>query len=157
MMIQPTQAAEELVFTYGLLNASFSVSDLEALATDGTVSNSLQFYLDMAGIEPELLRQVLTTEISLSQSFVDDFMYSETGDRLLAWLTQVVHTPSRQGSVPALRSAFLLSVSNDQRISLLEMLQVYPTDRVFVDGANLIRVAQEFNESLQREVASVTE
>jgi hypothetical protein len=87
---------------------------------------------------------------------VDDFLYSETGDRLLTWLTQVVHTPSRQGSIPALRSAFLMAVSDDQQISLLELLQTYPTAQVMVDGANLIRVAQEFNEALQQNVATIT-
>ncbi|WAL58098.1 alpha/beta hydrolase [Thermocoleostomius sinensis] len=143
--IAPATAAEELVVTYGAFQASFTLRDLERLANTGDVSNSIGFYLELAGVAPEDLRAALTTEVKVSHHLLDNLLNTEGGEYVLSEITQVVHTPSRQANIQALRSAFIMAAKEDQQVSLLELLQHYPTRQVFVNGGNLIQLARDLN------------
>lgn len=146
------RAAEQMVVTYGAFTASFAIADLEMLATTGEVPESMDFYLGLANLPPEQLQAILNTEISITHALLDDLLNSEGGEYMLSELTQVVHTPSQQANIQALRSAFVLSASDDQRISLLEILQNYPTQQVYVNGAKLIQFAQVLSRTPDEEV-----
>lgn len=141
----PSQAAEEVVLTYGPLQAALSLQDLTALSRTGQASQSLGFYLGLAGVDPATARRTLNAPLPLSQAFLDDLMHSSTGDRLLTRLVDVVHTSSREGSIPALRSAIVLSAGGDQQITLLELIQNYPTPQMYIDAANLMTLMQEIS------------
>lgn len=143
--VQPSLAADELVVTYGAFQAVVPIADLETLAATGEASNALQFYLGFANLTPEDLRNLLITEMSVNHNLLDDMFNSEGGEYMLSEITQVVHTPSQQASVQALRSTLVLSATDDQKISLLELLQNYPTQQVYVDGINLIQLAQDLS------------
>lgn len=140
-------AADQVVITYGMLSASFDRNDLETLATTDTVPNSIAPYLDLANLDAIVLRTALTTEVNLSLEFLDDLLNSQTGDRVLDQVVQVIHTPSQQGSLQALRSAIVLSASDDDQLSLLELIENYPTEQMMVDGVNLLQFAREFENS----------
>ncbi|GAB4365725.1 MAG: hypothetical protein Kow00121_02540 [Elainellaceae cyanobacterium] len=139
-------AAEQLIVTYGAFEASFAIADLETLATTGEVPTSMDFYLGLANLDPEQLRAILTAKFDVTLGLLDDMLNSEGGEYMLSEITQVVHTPSSQANVQALRSAFVMAASDDQQISLLELLQNYPTQQVYINGINLIRLAQDFNQ-----------
>lgn len=141
----PAGAAEQLIVTYGAYQASFAVSDLEILANTGETSASIGFYLELAGLTPEQLRSVLTTQFDVSHNVLDDMLNTEGGEYLLSEVTQVIHTPSQQANIQALRSSLILSASDDRQVSLLELLQKYPTQQVYVNGANLVQLANELN------------
>jgi hypothetical protein len=143
--IAPVMAAEQLVVTYGAFQASFTLRDLETLANTGEVPNSIGFYLELAGVAPQDLRSALNTKVKVSHHFLDNLLNTEGGEYVLSEITQVVHTPSRQANVQALRSAFIMAASDDQQVSLLELLQHYPTQQVYVNGGNLIQLAQDLS------------
>lgn len=141
----PGVAADELVVTYGAFQAVVPIADLETLATTGEASNALQFYLGLANLTPEDLRSLLTTEMHVSHHLLDDMLNSQGGEYMLSEMTQVVHTPSQQASIQALRSTLVLSATDDQQISLLELFQNYPTQQMYVDGINLIQLAHNLS------------
>lgn len=141
--VPSAQAAEQLVVTYGALQVSFEVSELEQLAQTGEVPSSLQFYLEIANLTAEDLRSILATEVSVSHRFLDQMLNSEGGEYVLSEMTQVVHTPSRQENIAALRSALVMSASDDQQVSVLELLQNYPTQQVYLNSGNLIELAND--------------
>jgi len=140
---QPIHAAERLYFTYGPLGRSISIQELRDFAETGEASRQLRWYLNVANLEPERFRAVLTKEIPLSLRFVDRVTYSLPGEFALFQLGQVVHTRSRQANIQALRSSLILSVSEDNRLTLLEFLENYPTQGIYVDGVALARVANK--------------
>lgn len=144
-------AAEQLIVTYGAFQASFAVSDLEILAKTGETPESVDFYLELAGLTSEQFRSILTTEFDVSHNVLDDMLNTEGGEYLLSEVTQVIHTPSQQANIQALRSSLVLSASDDQKVSLLELLQTYPTEQVYVDGANLIQLADDLSVEKQAE------
>ncbi|PSB06548.1 hypothetical protein C7B61_13260 [filamentous cyanobacterium CCP1] len=140
---RPVLAAEELILTYGMFQASIALTDLETLAQTGEASNGLKFYLGLANLEPSVLRTILTTEFTVDHNLLDDVFNSEGGEYLLSEITQVVHTPSQQANIQALRSAIVLAAEGDRQITLLEVLQNYPTQQVFISATNLLQLARE--------------
>lgn len=144
-LAQPAMAAEEVVLSYGILQAAFPVSDFRALAETGEPPSSIAFYLGIAGVDPAMARNTLLSPVPLSREFLNT-LGTERGDRLLVRLVDVVHTSSGEGSVPALRSAILQAASGDQQITLLELMEHYPNSQMFINGANLSDLMQDLSE-----------
>jgi len=151
MQISSAGAAEQLIVKYGAFQASLAVSDLEILANTGEAPSSVGFYLELAGLTPSQFRSMLTTEFDVSHHVLDKMLNTEGGEYLLSEVTQVIHTPSQQANVQALRSSLVLSASDDQRVSLLELLQKYPTTQIHVDAVNLMRLAADLSAEQQAE------
>lgn len=149
---QAGQAAERIYLTFGILGRSIAVSDLRNFADTGELTRQLRWYLNIANVNPEDFRAVLTHEVQLNLEFVDSVTYSLPGEFVLYQIGQVVHTKSRQGAtqINALRSALLVSLTEDNRISILEFLETYPTPEVFVDGVILARAARDVRNFVDR-------
>jgi hypothetical protein len=140
---QPTQAAERLYFTYGPLGRSLSIEDLKTFAETGETTRQLRWYLNLANTEPESFRQVLAKQVPVSLKLVDRITYSLPGEFALSQLGEIIHTKSHRANIQALRSAFILSVSDDNQLSLIEFLEKYPTNGIYVDGVVLARVVND--------------
>jgi len=141
----PAWAAEEVVLTYGPLEAVLSVNDLQALAQTGQASQSLGFYLGIAGVDPAAVRRTLNQSVPVSDAFVAQVSSGQEGDRLLTRMTDVVYASDRQRSVPALRTAILNAAQNDQQITLLELMEHYPQRQMYINGSNIRQVMQELS------------
>lgn len=139
-------AAQRVVLKYRIFRRSVSVEELTTLAETGEASPALQTYLRMAGKQPEEVRQVLTQEVQVNPVTLDRILNSAVGNVVLNQVNQAIYTPSRQADRQAMRSALTLSASEDSKISLIEVLQNYPTEEVHVDGDRLV---QTYNQ-LQR-------
>lgn len=161
----PADAAEKLVITYGPLNAAVAIEDLETLVTTEEVPDSLQFYLNLAGLDPATLRSLLSMELGASRDFMTGMLTSDSGEQLLAQMSQVVHLPPNRPEIQVLKSAeqnytqpseaeniaalrtALTKAADDRRVTVLEVLQAYPTEKVYLNAVRLIRFAN----SLQSE------
>ncbi len=156
MLSFPSQAiaAETLVVTYGGFQASFDVADLEHLSATGEAPDSMQFYLGLANLEPEALQALLIQPFNVNVEFIEDMLAASSGQSLLNKVTQVLHTESGAGSESALRAALIHSTVDDGQLSLLEVLQNYPTDWVYLNGRNLIKLTEEI-ETLHAEQSNV--
>jgi hypothetical protein len=146
----PVAAAERIVFTYGPIGRSIPIRDLETLAETGKATRQLQWYLRVAKLKPETLQQVLTQKVSVSQRLIDRVTYSLPGEYLLYQTGKTIHTRSRQANIQAIRAALLLSTSQDNQLSLLEFLQNYPTQELYVNGVSLLRLINDVNRVIDR-------
>lgn len=140
---KPVTAAEQFVLTYGSFARSISISDLQTLADTGTAPPSLQSYLRLAKVSPEAVRTVLTKDLGVSLRFLDRSLNSLPGEFALFHLGKLIHSPARVANIQALRSAFVLSAAPDNRLTLLEFLENYPTQSVYLDGVRLANVARQ--------------
>lgn len=68
---------------------------------------------------------------------LDRVLNSPIGNAILDQLSQVIHTPSQKANRQALRSALVLSANVDKQMTLVEIMQNYPTSAVEVDGERL--------------------
>ena len=140
---------KQLVFVFGPLRPAFSLQDLQRFTETGELSRGIRFYLAIAGVSPEDLRQALTQEVEVSVEFLDRWLNSFLGEYALVQVGQVVHTRSRRANIQALRSALVQSAQPDGRVSLLEFLQYYPLPQIYVNGVRLARYARTAGEIVE--------
>lgn len=139
----PAAAAEKLVFTFGILGDSVTVKELEIFAETGKVPTMLKPYLRLTKTDPEVVRNFLTQEATISYRTLDKTLNTLPGEYLLFQIGKIIHTPERVANIQALRSALVLSAIKDNKVSLLKFLQQYPLQEVTVDGVALLRAARK--------------
>lgn len=130
-------AAERVVFQYRGLERAIAVADLTVLAETGEAPRSLRPFLRLADQKPEQVQETLTKTVPMDPVLLDRVLSSPVGSILLDELTPIIHTPDNTSDREALRAALVLSASDDRNISLLEILQNYPTQDVEVDVVRL--------------------
>lgn len=130
-------AAEEIVLTYRRLEFSLSIDELSAFAETGEMSRSIKFYMEASNQKPKRVRRILTREVEADAVLLDRILNSFAGEYLLDQISTVIHTPSGGADRQAMRSAIVLSASDDNRVSLIEVLENYPTEQIYVEGDRL--------------------
>lgn len=144
-------AAERVVLTYGPFERYLIIDELKTLAETGEASTGIQFLSAVSGQEVSALQDVFTQEIRLNLRFLDRTLNSLPGEYALFQAGTVIHTPSRRANIQAMRAALVLSASDDNYVSLLEILENYPTQDVYLDGPQLlqdVRAVSEFVDSV---------
>lgn len=130
----PAGAAESVRLNYRGFSRSVPVALLTTLAETGESSGSLGGLLDQAGQNPAELRSLLTNPLPVSPVVLDRSLNSGPGEWVLDQLGDSIHTGTGEADRQALRSALVLSASDDSHITLLEVLQKYPTEEVVLEG-----------------------
>lgn len=147
-------ASQQIVLKYKIFQRSIPVEDLTTLAETGEASRRLQFYIRKTHQDPEKVRQTLTRDVQVDPVTLDRVLNSPVGDALLGQLSQYIYTPSHRDDQKAMRAALSLSASGDKQINLLEVMQNYPTQEVYVDGERLLAAYQELK-SIQDRLGQV--
>ena len=137
--VPKAEAAERVVLTYGPFTRTMSVDELREFADTQEASADIQFLSNVSNQEVDILHNVFTQEVRLNLRFLDRVLNSLPGEYLLFQAGQVLHTPSRQANIQALRAAFILSASDDDHVSLVEFLENYPVEELQLDGRRLQR------------------
>lgn len=130
-------AAEQVVFKYNIFERSIPVEDLTAFAETGKLSRDLKAYMRVSKQDPEKVRKTLTDKVDVNVVTLDRVLNSVVGNLALEQLSQHIYTSSRQADKQAMRAALVLSASEDNNISILEIVQNYPTQNVYIDGERL--------------------
>lgn len=146
------QASQEIVLKYGVFTQSVAVADLETFVETGKMSRSLRFLIGVSKQDPENVRQALTKELEVSPTLLSDIFKSLPGEYGLFQVGQVVHPkfkPNR-ALIPALRGALIRSASDDQKISLLEFFQDYPTPQMYVNAKLLKNTSDDVIDFVNR-------
>jgi hypothetical protein len=142
------QASDAVILRYGIFQESVSVPELSTFARGGELSSSLKNYLNMANQRPETLKMLLTQEIPVDGVFLYRVLNSFPGEILLDSVGEVVKTPSGRASRESLRSALVSSALPDRQISLVEIIENYPTSEVYLEGDRLSVVYNSIRSAL---------
>ncbi|HEY9750153.1 MAG TPA: alpha/beta hydrolase [Allocoleopsis sp.] len=138
-------AAEQVVLKYKVLREKISVRELTRLTETGIPSPALAAYLKLAGKEPQDIRQPLTQVVKVNPLLLDRVLNSWVGNAVLDQMSQAIHTPSNQANRQALRAAISLSAQRDGELTLIEVLQNYPTQEVEVEGDRLVEAFRQLS------------
>lgn len=149
-------AAEQVVLKYRIFRQSISVKELTNFAQTGELSTSLRVNLALAKQNPKAIRQYLTQPVAVNIRLLDRVLNSPVGNVVLDQISEAIHTPSRTADRQALRAALILSASRDypdssgqnsrNTISLIEIIQNYPTSEVEVEGEVLERAYRQLSQ-----------
>ena len=131
------QAAEEVVITYGFLRHSIPVADLAEFAETGKQSPALGLLVSLSQQSPATLQMALNRTVPVNSLVIQGALQTREGETALTELSQIIHPNVEAERVPALRTA-LGNSAVDGQLSLLEVMQNYPHDKMYVDGMKLM-------------------
>ncbi|MBC7968536.1 MAG: alpha/beta hydrolase [Verrucomicrobia bacterium] len=139
-------AAEKVILKYGIFQESLSVAELTSFAETGNPSPTLAAYMKLANKKPEAIREALTRQVTISSIVLDRALNNVVGERVLDEVGGTIHTSTNTANRQALRSALVLSASDDGKLSLIEAIQKYPTQDVEVEGDRLVETAVKLSD-----------
>jgi predicted dienelactone hydrolase len=147
----PGLAAERVSVSYGPLELSLSVEDLETYAETGRMSNGLAFYARFVDDENlEQLRGLLRQQLDLDAVAMSQILYSSFGETSLQHLGELIQTDARQNGFYALRSALILAADDPDGLTPLTIIKHFPTPTVRIQSGRAIQIANEFTQLLHQ-------
>lgn len=159
--IHPALGAERIYFVYGALKISIPIKSLQTYAKTGKPDADLApFAKRLSPKQRTELQRVLVNKIDLSPVAVSQFFYSPLGETLLGRLGQFVETQSGLSGFYAIRGALILAAADPQGLTLLNILQKYPTSGVRVDLEQILattKALDKLTNQTNRAVAFVSE
>ena len=136
-------ASEEIIFKYSGATQSVSLEELQIFADTGEVSSALEFLFKFGKQNPFIIRWILTQQFPANTKLIYDLLNTAPGEFALSQTGNVLSAKSERANVKALRGALIASASDDNLISLIELLENYPTKEVYVDGKILSQVQRD--------------
>jgi hypothetical protein len=142
----PATAATDITLIIGPLNRSISVASIRELAETGKAEGDLRTALRISKQTPEQAGKFLKQDYPFGLVQADKLLRSPIGEGILGRMGKVIapRVSNEKGAI-ALRAAILLSLSDDGKLSFLELLDKYPTEmRVNID--ELMKASKEFKD-----------
>jgi len=96
-------------------------------------------YLNRTNSNPEEIRELLNRPVNIERRLLDRGLNNVAGNMLLDELGKMIQTPDDEGNREALRTALLESTSGDNQLTILEVIQNYPTEEIHLDVKRAIR------------------
>ena len=136
-------ASEKVIFKYSGATQSVSLDELQTFANTGETSSALDFLLDFGNQNPFMIRWLLTQQFPANTKLIYDLLNTAPGEYVLSQTGNIVGSKSERANIKALRGALIASASDDNLISLIELLEDYPTKEVYVDGKILSKAQRD--------------
>ncbi|MEO1635348.1 MAG: alpha/beta hydrolase [Cyanobacteria bacterium J06631_9] len=158
---KPSPAAEKITFSLGAtVERSISVESLEIYVNEGRVTKELKPYIDyIERIDPDAttqIRELLTQRADLDVVTVAQFAYTPQGEYLLTQAGEIFRTGARLSGQKGLRSAAILSAADTQTgLTLLNVIQKFPTPVLRVDIRRGLSVVNQVGEAFERSDAAL--
>jgi hypothetical protein len=143
------KASEEIVFTYGGATQTVSLEEFQTFAATGETSPALDFLLNFGKQNPLMIRWILNQEFPADTKLIYDLLNTAPGEYVLSQTSNVLGSKSERANVKALRGALVASASDDNVISLIELLDKYPTQQVYVDGKILAKARKNLTQFIE--------
>ncbi|MEN9810179.1 MAG: hypothetical protein RLZZ488_1746 [Pseudomonadota bacterium] len=120
---------KRIYFIYGSLIRSVSVSDLEKFASRGVANGDIGNFIKFGKLDANALRAQLTKEYNLDLVETSTILNNQFGVAVLNKLGDAVHPHlTKTASVQAVRSAIVMSLQDDNKLTPLEVLKNLPVD-----------------------------
>lgn len=142
--IQPGQASDRILLSYGPLQLPISLDSLEAYARSGTLAPELAPYLQR--FKPEIqaqLRASLSAQLQLSPEQLRQFLHSPLGERMLSGVSALALQPE------VLRQAIIRAAEAESGLSLLGVLRQFP-EAAQIDLKKLSQLWQRYETAHQQ-------
>lgn len=149
-------SAERVYVSFGPIDLSLPISELETYAREGRIEPELGFYANYLTQEQlDRLQTLLLRRVNLTPVAVAQFLYSPTGEKLLEQIGEVIQTKSGQPGFYALRAALIQSAASPEGLTPLNVLKNYPTYGVRINSQRGFQVINQLSDQISRtEVAS---
>lgn len=140
---QKAIASEKIIFKYGGASQTVSLEELQTFANTGESSPALDFLFQFGKQNPFIIRWIITQQFPANTKLIYDLLNTAPGEYALSQTGTILGSKSERANVKALRGALVTSASDDNLISLVELIENYPTKEVYVDGRILSKVQRD--------------
>lgn len=127
----------------GPISASIKVKDLQIFAETGETTKTISQALGISKVSPNTVRGLMTLEVGADVTNIARVLYSNLGENVTKGIAEVVQTRHKYESDKALRSAIILAAADDNRISVLEVLEKYPTDEMHINVSKINEIVEK--------------
>ncbi|MBF2056009.1 MAG: alpha/beta hydrolase [Cyanobacterium sp. T60_A2020_053] len=134
--------AEDVVIRCGSFRMGISHKDIVTFAETGKKSGNLEIYFNATKQDPKIMQRVLKQNIPVDGVMLSKVLNHSWSSFLLNPLAEVITTPSDSASMQSLRGALVLSALNDNQLSILEIIENYPTAEVHLQGDKILETYQ---------------
>jgi predicted dienelactone hydrolase len=157
LLSSAVHAAEKVHATYGFIEITLPVSDLEVYANEGRLSPTLQTYSKfLKPAQLQQLREALKKRIELSSDVISQFLYTPTGEKMLERASTLIKAKSQVSSLQALRSALILASTDPKGLTVLSLMRNYPDAGIQLDVGQGIEVFQAIRKLVQQTNTSIS-
>lgn len=140
------EATEKIVVDVAWpFQASIRVDDLAKFAETGETTKTLRQALGFSKVNSDTVRGLMTLELGADVVKLSDALHSSTGTKIISGVSDIITTPSGYESDKALRAAFILAAADDGKISVLEVLENYPTQQMFIRVGQIQQLVERVN------------
>ena len=148
-----SMAAERIVFRFGEFARDVSVPELRQFSETGAVAPGLKPILRrLKPAEREALRTALSQPLPVDVVSVSNLLSTPLGRRSLQQLVKVLDQPATVAE-PGLASALVLGAAKPGGLRLVNVLEAYPTQRLPVNVAAVLSLAQSLTLGLAQQGA----
>ncbi len=125
---------------------SIKTKELKKFANTGEIPSRLQKFFNDTEQVPEFLSSLLTQEIYISRSLINDILDSPTGEFFLLKLNQTIDNSASTEDLEAVKQTVIKAYNDDRELSILELLSEYPKRRLKVDLTSLESTYNDANQ-----------
>lgn len=148
------QAAETITLRFDGREQTFEVSNIARFAATGEAATpEIQAYFEREPEVRRLVQSIFGAEIYISPEFLRDVeseLRSPTADFILIQLSKLISTPTNPELTDALRSAVFTALGDDNRLSLIEIIERYPEPNVQINLTGLETVYNDVAQFVER-------
>ncbi|MGB3294387.1 MAG: alpha/beta hydrolase [Phormidesmis sp.] len=154
---RPAAAAERVVLTYGFVEISTSLESLRTYAETGKVSPELAPYLRFLDEDRRSqFRQALQVRQDVSPVQLSQFLYSSIGQNILRYAGGIVQTAGRRDGSKGLRGALVLSAADPEGLSVLGIIEKFPTGTVRINSLRAVQAVGAFTQLIEETQQATT-
>lgn len=151
VMPQAAQGAERIYLSYGLLELSLPVQSLATYAKEGIIDRELAVYTNRLDSQQlEQLRTILLARVDVQPLAISQFLYSSQGEIILQRVSQIIETRAGQPGFYAIRAALIKAAVSPEGLTLLNVLEKFPTYGIRINSARGFQIFQELSNLIQR-------
>ncbi|EDX83902.1 conserved hypothetical protein [Synechococcus sp. PCC 7335] len=143
-------AAEEVILNYGFIEISTSVEALRLYAQTGQANEELSPYINfLSEDQRSQFRQALQARRDISPVNIAQFLNSGIGENILRSVGNIIQTKRRLNGAKGLRGALVLAAAEPEGLSVLSVLDYFPTRAVRIDSGQAFRGLGSFTGLIQ--------
>ncbi len=141
----PGLAAERVLLKYGPLEIDIPVTALETYVQTGTATSELKPYLNfLSGEQQTQIRQFLKVSLPLTPTLTQHILREPiVQDFLNLYLGELLQTADSENGAAALEAAAVAGADGDDGLSVLQVIQEFPSDTLQVNVPLVFKVMEE--------------
>lgn len=128
-------AAERISFNFPPFGQfKIMVADLEAFTTQGEISEELAYYLNrLPPQQLERLPALLSTPLEFDPLTISKFSNSSIGEMVIKNFGKGIRVNAQGNGFYALRGAIIAAAFDDQGLTVMNLLQQFPLETIYLD------------------------